>query len=184
MSVASPRGIQSGSWDRPARKKTQIARTIANEASLGFVKATLADLKGQFLGHAASNVRDIFEKARAVSPAILFIDELDIVAPRRDGGSSNDALAQEMISQLLQEMEGIVSQSRRVFVLAATNFPESIDSAILSRFTERIVIPLPDLTDRIWFLKLMLDKAKMKKTVPEMSYASSASCQRVCRTAT
>src|SRR5258708_4477394 len=93
------------------------------------------------------------------------IDELDIMAPRRDGGSSNDALAQEMISQLLQEMEGIASESRRVFVLAATNFPENIAAAILSRFTERIVIPLPDLTDRIRFLKLMLDKAQMKETV-------------------
>jgi SpoVK/Ycf46/Vps4 family AAA+-type ATPase len=100
--------------------KTQIARTIANEGSLGFVKATAADLKGLYVGHAAGNVRDIFSKARAVSPAILFIDELDLVAPARKGGG-NDVLVQEVISQMLQEMDGIVDQHRQVFVLAATN---------------------------------------------------------------
>ncbi|WP_165420465.1 AAA family ATPase [Edaphobacter modestus] len=142
--------------------KTQCARTIANEGGLGFVKATLADLKGQFLGHAAANVRDLFEKARAVSPSILFIDEIDIVTPRRDGAGSTDALTQEMVSQLLQEMNGIVAQRRQVFVLAATNHPEKIDLAILSRFTERIDVPLPILEDRMRLMKLMLDKAKSK----------------------
>jgi transitional endoplasmic reticulum ATPase len=111
------------------------------------------DLKGLYLGHAAENVRDTFEKARAVSPTILFIDELVIVTPRRDGGSSNDALAQKIVSQMLQEMDVIVSQRRQVFVLAATNHPENIDDAILSRFTNALRFPFQ-----------MLDKAKMKKT--------------------
>ena len=127
--------------------KTQIARTMANEGSLGFVKATVADLKGLYVGHAAGNVRDIFAKARAVSPAILFIDELDLVAPARKGGG-NDVLVQEIISQMLQEMDGIVDQHRQVFVLAATNLPENIDASILSRFTERLTVPLPDLESR------------------------------------
>ena len=112
-----------------------------------------ADLKGLYLGHAAENVRDTFEKARAVSPTILFIDELVIVTPHRDGGSSNDALAQKIVSQMLQEMDVIVSQRRQVFVLAATNHPENIDDAILSRFTNASRFPFQ-----------MLDKAKMKKT--------------------
>jgi SpoVK/Ycf46/Vps4 family AAA+-type ATPase len=140
--------------------KTQIARTIANEGSLGFVKATVADLKGLYLGHAAGNVRDIFGKARAVSPSILFVDELDLVAPARRG-AGNDALVQEIISQMLQEMDGIVAQRRQVFVLAATNLPENIDPAILSRFTERLVIPLPDLESRIRMFHVLFFQAKI-----------------------
>jgi SpoVK/Ycf46/Vps4 family AAA+-type ATPase len=142
--------------------KTQIARTIANEGSLGFVKATAADLKGLYVGHAAGNVRDIFSKARAVSPAILFIDELDLVAPARKGGG-NDALVQEVISQMLQEMDGIVDQHRQVFVLAATNLPENIDSSILSRFTERLVVPLPDLESRVRMLEVLFRQAKIER---------------------
>jgi len=138
--------------------KTQIARTMANEGSLGFVKATVADLKGLYVGHAAGNVRDIFAKARAVSPAILFIDELDLVAPARKGGG-NDVLVQEIISQTLQEMDGIVDQRRQVFVLAATNLPENIDPSILSRFTERLTVPLPDLESRVRMLKILFVQA-------------------------
>lgn len=142
--------------------KTQIARTIANEGALGFVKATAADLKGLYLGHAAANVRDIFAKARAVSPSILFIDELDLVAPCRNG-SSNDALVQEIISQTLQEMDGVVAQHRQVFVLAATNLPENIDASILSRLTERLVIPLPDMDSRVRMLKVLFNQAKIER---------------------
>jgi SpoVK/Ycf46/Vps4 family AAA+-type ATPase len=140
--------------------KTQIARTMANEGSLGFVKATVADLKGLYVGHAAGNVRDIFAKARAVSPAILFIDELDLVAPARKGGG-NDVLVQEIISQMLQEMDGIVDQHRQVFVLAATNLPENIDASILSRFTERLTVPLPDLESRVRMLKVLFVQARI-----------------------
>ena len=140
--------------------KTQIARTMANEGSLGFVKATVADLKGLYVGHAAGNVRDIFAKARAVSPAILFIDELDLVAPARKGGG-NDVLVQEIISQMLQEMDGIVDQHRQVFVLAATNLPENIDASILSRFTERLTVPLPDLESRMRMLKVLFVQARI-----------------------
>jgi transitional endoplasmic reticulum ATPase len=140
--------------------KTQIARTMANEGSLGFVKATVADLKGLYVGHAAGNVRDIFGKARAVSPAILFIDELDLVAPARKGGG-NDVLVQEIIGQMLQEMDGIVDQHRQVFVLAATNLPENIDASILSRFTERLTVPLPDVESRVRMLKILFVQAKI-----------------------
>jgi SpoVK/Ycf46/Vps4 family AAA+-type ATPase len=142
--------------------KTQIARTIANEGSLGFVKATAADLKGLYVGHAAGNVRDIFSKATAVSPSILFVDELDLVVPARKSGG-NDVLVQEVISQMLQEMDGIVDQCRQVFVLAATNLPENIDPSILSRFTERVVVPLPDLESRVRMLEVLFRQAKIER---------------------
>jgi ATP-dependent 26S proteasome regulatory subunit len=93
--------------------KTQIARTIANEGGMGFVKANAAELKGMYLGHAAANVKEVFAKARAASPSILFIDEIDIVTPDR-GGSGGDALVNEIISQMLQEMDGVVSQASQV----------------------------------------------------------------------
>jgi transitional endoplasmic reticulum ATPase len=117
-------------------------------------------LKGLYLGHAAGNVRDVFGKARAVSPSILFVDELDLVAPARRGAGS-DALVQEIISQMLQEMDGIVAQRRQVFILTATNLPENIDPAILSRFTERLVIPLPDLESRIRMFQILFFQAKI-----------------------
>jgi SpoVK/Ycf46/Vps4 family AAA+-type ATPase len=146
----------------PGSGKTQIARTIANEGSLSFVKATAADLKGLYVGHAAGNVRDIFSKARAVSPSILFVDELDLVAPARKGGG-NDVLVQEVISQMLQEMDGVVDHHRQVFVLAATNLPENIDPSILSRFTERVVVPLPDLESRVRMLEVLFRQAKIER---------------------
>lgn len=140
--------------------KTQIARTIANEGKLGFVKATTTELKGKFLGHAAANVKAVFDRARTMAPCILFIDELDIVAPAR-GGDSQDKLAGEMVGQLLQEMEGIEAHKHPVFVLAATNCPDGVDPAILSRFTERITVQLPGPKERERLLLSLLNNSKV-----------------------
>jgi transitional endoplasmic reticulum ATPase len=110
-----------------------------------------------YLGHAAANVRGVFAITRAASPAILFIDELDLVAPIRKGGG-NDVL---IVGQMLQEMDGIVDRRRRVFVLATTNLRENVHPSILIRFTERLVVPLPDLQSRKRMLKILFVQAKI-----------------------
>lgn len=127
----------------PGTGKTQIAKTIANEAHLTFISKTTSDIKGQYLGHAASRVSQIFETARSASPSILFIDEIDSIASARTSGT-DDALKNEALTQLLQEIDGVVSQPGFVFVIAATNQIDDLDSAIISRFGNKIEIGLPN----------------------------------------
>jgi SpoVK/Ycf46/Vps4 family AAA+-type ATPase len=158
----------------PGTGKTEIARTLANEGGLGFLAATTADVKANFLGQSGNRVKQLFERARANAPVILFLDELDIIAPARSG--SNDALTDEIVGQLLQELDGIQSRDSEVFLLAATNHAEQIDRAVLSRFQETLAIPLPDLAGRERLLTVLLQKKKvafsLEKGAPALAEAS------------
>jgi SpoVK/Ycf46/Vps4 family AAA+-type ATPase len=158
----------------PGVGKTEIARTLANEGGLGFLAATTADVKANFLGQSGNRVRQLFERARANAPLILFLDELDIIAPARMG--SNDALTDEIVGQLLQELDGIQSRDSEVFLLAATNHAEQIDRAVLSRFQETLAIPLPDLAGRERLLTVLLQKKKvafsLERGTPALAKAS------------
>jgi SpoVK/Ycf46/Vps4 family AAA+-type ATPase len=122
----------------PGTVATQIARTFAVESGRAFFEAGSADLKACYVGRKWRPVRDLFEKARGHAPSILFIDELDSSAPARGSGYA-DPLTDEIVAELLSAMDDSQS-SRHVFFLAATNYPERIDPAILSRFTEKIEI--------------------------------------------
>ena len=139
--------------------KTQIARTLANESGLGFLAATTADVKAGFLGQSGNRVKQLFERARTKAPVILFLDELDIIAPRR--GASHDPLTEEIVGQLLQELNGITAHDNQVFLLGATNLPEQIDTAVLSRFQQTIAIPLPDVDARQRLLTVLLGKKRL-----------------------
>jgi len=143
----------------PGTGKTQIGRTLANEGGLGFLAATTADVKASFLGQSGNQVKLLFQRARTQAPVILFLDELDIIAPARAG--ANDPLTDEIVGQLLQEMDGIQAQDSQVFLLAATNHPENVDRAILSRFRETVVIPLPNEDGRNRLLTIMLGKKRL-----------------------
>ena len=154
--VSIPRGIIF--YGPPGTGKTQIARTLANESGLSFVAVSTGDLKASYLGQSANKVKMVFEKVRSQSPAILFIDEIDIVCPSRDG--NNDPLTGEIVGQLLQELDGVKTDPAHIFVVAASNRLDSIDSAILSRFPKQIEIPLPDRLSRERLIKIMLSKAK------------------------
>jgi SpoVK/Ycf46/Vps4 family AAA+-type ATPase len=156
----------------PGTGKTQIARTLANESGLGFLAATTADVKANFLGQSGNRVKQLFERARANTPVILFLDELDIIAPARTGG--NDALTDEIVGQLLQELDGIQSRDSEVFLLAATNHAEQIDRAVLSRFQERLAIPLPDLHGRERLLTVLLQKKRLSFSLEEGSRTLAA----------
>ena len=143
----------------PGTGKTQIARTLANESGLGFTAATSADVKGIHLGESGNRVKLIFNRARGQAPAILFLDEIDIVAPKR--GATKDPLTEEIVGQLLQEMDGIEAHANQVFVVAATNRPDAIDPAIFDRFQKRIEVPLPDHSARVKLLTTRLAKKKL-----------------------
>lgn len=142
----------------PGTGKTEVARTIANESGLAFIAVTTGEVKGQWVGHSVNRVKNIFERARSTAPAILFIDELDIVAPCR--GEYHDSFQEEIVGQLLQEMNGIRRKDSQVFLLAATNHPERVDPAIRSRMQKTIEIPLPDNECRWQFLEMVLNSKK------------------------
>jgi SpoVK/Ycf46/Vps4 family AAA+-type ATPase len=149
----------------PGTGKTQIGRTLANEGGLAFMAATTADVEANFLGQSGNQVKLLFQRARTQAPVILFLDELDIIAPGRVG--ANDPLTDEIVGQLLQEMDGIQAQDSQIFLLAATNHPENVDRAILSRFREKLVIPLPDEEGRRHLLSIMLDKKRLDFNLEE-----------------
>lgn len=144
----------------PGTGKTEIARTLANEGGLAFFAATTADLKANYLGQSGNRVKQLFERARAHAPCVLFLDELDIIAPERNLGE-DDPLTREIEGQLLQEIDGVQAHPEHVFLLAATNRPEAVDKAILSRFTERLQVPLPDHASRVQLLAIFLKGKKV-----------------------
>ena len=154
----------------PGTGKTQIARTLANESGLSFVAASTADLKANFLGQSANRVKNLFERVRASAPAILFLDELDILTRDR-AVSGNDALLQEVIGQLLHEIDGIRRSTTHVFLLAATNRADQIDAAMRSRFQEQIQIPLPNQEARIRLLEIFLRAKPLDSSLAEVSRA-------------
>ena len=113
-----------------------------------------------YLGQSGNRVKQVFERARAHAPSILFLDELDIVALDR-GIGEDDPLTREIVGQLLQEIDGVQTHPEHVFLLGATNNrPEAVDRAILSRFAERIQVPLPDHAGRIQFISILLKGKK------------------------
>jgi len=154
LNIPVPRGILL--YGPPGTGKTQIARVLAGQSGLSFLAASTADMKGNFIGQSGNKVKALFEKARAQAPCILFIDEIDIVAPARGDGRSSDTYTNEIVGQLLQELDGVATQSGQIFLLAASNHPSSVDSALLSRLERKIEIGLPDADGRAAIVALQL----------------------------
>jgi hypothetical protein len=117
----------------PGTGKTQTARVLSREAGFKFISCSTADLKVGWIGHAAAKVKEVFSEARSHSSALIFLDELDSIAPPH--GQYNNCLTQEVTAQLLTEMDGMTSNGQAIFVCGATNRLDMIDGALLSRFT-------------------------------------------------
>ncbi len=149
LGAVTPRGILM--IGPPGTGKTLLARAVAGEAQVPFFSVDGSSFVEMFVGVGAARVRDLFKEARSAAPSIIFIDEIDAIGQRRSGPSSfvsNDERDQTL-NQLLSELDGFDSQSG-VVVLAATNRPDVLDEALLrpGRFDRRIVVPLPQLSDR------------------------------------
>ena len=165
MGAKIPKGVLL--CGKPGTGKTLIAKAIAGEANVPFITMNGSEFTEMFAGLGASRVRKLFEKAKKVSPAIIFIDEIDAVGSKRsEGGSAADLDNNQTLNQLLVEMDGFDSD-HTVIVLAATNRPEMLDQALLrpGRFDRQITIALPDMNGREAILKI---HAKDKKLAPDV----------------
>jgi len=134
----------------PGTGKTLIARAVAGEAGVPFMSVTGSDFMEMFVGVGASRVRDLFESARKMGRAIIFIDEVDSVGRKRGAGLGGGHDEREQtLNQMLSEMDGF-EDSEGIVMLAATNRPDILDPALLrpGRFDRQVVVPLPELDDR------------------------------------
>ena len=157
----------------PGTGKTLLARAVAGEAKVPFFTISGSDFVEMFVGVGASRVRDMFEQAKKHAPCIIFIDEIDAVGRHRGAGLGGGHDEREQtLNQLLVEMDGFEG-SEGVIVVAATNRPDVLDSALLrpGRFDRQVVVPLPDIRGREQILRVHLQKVPVDTDVQVMPIA-------------
>lgn len=162
IGVKPPRGILL--YGPPGTGKTLIARAVANETGAFFFLINGPEIMSKLAGESESNLRKAFEEAEKNSPAIIFIDELDAIAPKRE--KTNGEVERRIVSQLLTLMDGM-KKSAHVIVMAATNRPNSIDGALrrFGRFDREIDIGIPDATGRLEILRIHTKNMKLAEDV-------------------
>ena len=157
----------------PGTGKTMLAKAVAGEANVPFFSMSGSEFVEMFVGMGASKVRDLFKQAKEKAPCIVFIDEIDAIGQKRNGGNigGNDE-REQTLNQLLTEMDGFEGNTG-VIILAATNRPESLDPALTrpGRFDRRVPVELPDLKGREAILKV---HAKKVKTEADIDYGKIA----------
>lgn len=151
----------------PGTGKTLLAQAVAGEANVPFFSISGSEFVQMFVGMGAAKVRDLFKQANEKAPCIVFIDEIDTIGKKRDGGlgGSNDE-REQTLNQLLTEMDGFDGR-KGVVILAATNRPDSLDKALLrpGRFDRRVPVELPDLKGREAILKVHAKSVKIASDV-------------------
>ncbi len=161
----------------PGTGKTLLAKAVAGEAKVPFFSISGSEFVEMFVGMGAAKVRDLFKQANEKAPCIVFIDEIDTIGKKRDGGgfSGNDE-REQTLNQLLAEMDGFDGR-KGVVILAATNRPESLDPALLrpGRFDRRIPVELPDMKGREAILRVHGKNVKMDESVDYKEIARATS---------
>ena len=163
--IRAPKGVLL--YGPPGTGKTMLAKALANMSGATFIATHGSQFLKGSVGASAAEVNRVFNMARKYAPSVLFIDEIDIVAKDRMGGTL--VSVDEAVNALLNQMDGFsTNASRPVFVLAATNFDvgygqrSALDPAVLRRFDRRIYVDLPDKDDRVQFIRARLKKSRMK----------------------
>lgn len=191
--MSPPKGVLF--YGPPGCGKTLLAKAIATECQANFISIKGPELLTMWFGESEANVRDVFDKARAAAPCVLFFDELDSIAKSR-GASVGDAggASDRVINQILTEMDGM-NAKKNVFIIGATNRPDIIDPAVMrpGRLDQLIYIPLPDKASRLAILKANFRKSPLAPDVDldAISAAThgfsgadlSAIAQRACKMA-
>ncbi|KAJ1452182.1 P-loop containing nucleoside triphosphate hydrolase protein [Pelagophyceae sp. CCMP2097] len=177
----------------PGCGKTLIAKAVANECGANFISVKGPELLTMWFGESEANVRNLFDKARAAAPCILFFDEMDSIAKARSASASGSDAGDRVMNQILAEIDGV--GTKNVFVIGATNRPDILDPAVTrpGRLDQLIHIPLPDLGSRLSVFKAALRKAPLDPTmsIDQLARATagfsgadiSEICQRACKNA-
>ena len=161
----------------PGTGKTLLAKAVAGEARVPFFSISGSEFVQMFVGMGAAKVRDLFKQAAEKAPCIVFIDEIDTIGKKRDGGviGGNDE-REQTLNQLLTEMDGF-DANKGVVILAATNRPDSLDPALLrpGRFDRRIPVELPDLAGREAILRVHAKQVKLERNIDFTAIARATS---------
>jgi len=153
LGIQPPKGVLL--HGPPGTGKTLIARAVANETEAYFTHISGPEIMGKFYGESESRIRGVFEDAQKHAPAIIFIDEIDAIAPKREEMGGEKQVERRVVAQLLSLMDGLESRGQ-IIVIAATNIPNTIDSALRrpGRFDREISIPIPDKNGREKILQI------------------------------
>ncbi|XP_060903665.1 ATPase family gene 2 protein homolog A [Labrus mixtus] len=188
MGIQPPKGVLL--YGPPGCSKTMIAKALANESGLNFLAIKGPELLSKYVGESERAVREVFRKARAVAPSVVFFDEIDALASERGSSSGSGGVGDRVLAQLLTEMDGI-EQLRDVTVLAATNRPDMIDKALMrpGRLDRIVYVPLPDVPTRREIFSLQFRNMPVAQNVPvddlvtKTDKYSGAEITAVCREA-
>ena len=155
----------------PGVGKTLLAKALAGESECEFIYIAASSVEGKFIGQGSAKIRNLFERARKSAPCIIFFDEFDSIASKRDKNFSSNS---GCLNEILSEMDGF-QKNEKIFVIASTNFPDALDPAVIrpGRFDKIIKIPLPSLKGREEIIEYYLKKIKYDKKVTPKDLAKS-----------
>jgi transitional endoplasmic reticulum ATPase len=187
LGINPPRGILL--YGPPGTGKTLLAKAVANESDANFISIKGPEVMSKWVGESEKAVRELFKKAKQVSPSIVFLDELDAIAPRR-GTYSGSHVTESVVNQLLTSIDGLESMEG-VVVIGATNRPDIIDSSLLrpGRFDRLILTPAPDLKSREQIFEIhtknmpLTSEIKLSELAMRTDGFSGADIEALCREA-
>jgi transitional endoplasmic reticulum ATPase len=164
LGIKPPKGILL--YGPPGCGKTLLARAVATESEANYITIKGPEVFSKWVGESEKAIREVFRKARMAAPSVIFFDEMDSLVPRRGLGFSDSGVSERVISQLLTEMDGVVSLED-IVVIAATNRPDMVDPAVLrpGRFDRLIYVPEPDEKSRTQIFKIYTKNVPLAKDV-------------------
>lgn len=188
MGIRAPKGNLL--FGPPGCGKTLLARAVATESEANFITIKGPEVFSKWVGESEKAIREVFRKARMAAPAVIFFDEFDSLVPRRGMGYADSGVSERVISQLLTEMDGVMTLED-VVIIAATNRPDIVDPAVLrpGRFDRLIYVPEPDEKARLEIFKLYTQGMPLTKDVDIAELArttksySGADIEALCREA-
>jgi transitional endoplasmic reticulum ATPase len=185
LGIRPPKGIVL--YGPPGTGKTMLAKAVATESGANFLSAKGSALLSKWYGESEKKLAEFFRKARQVTPAIIFFDELDSLAPARGGSLGEPQVTERVVNQLLAELDGM-QELRGVAILGATNRPDMLDPALLrpGRFDELVYVPVPDLAARLEIFRAqtrnmaLMDGVDLDKLAAETEGYTGADIAGVC----